>query len=91
MSTGPWKRASSRSIGPLTGFARAEVRRGFDGHQGFVGDLFADFVLPLAEKWSFSVEPRLSLADADALRPYFGIDGVQSAASGLTAFDPKED
>jgi len=68
---------------------RAEVRRGFNGHEGFVGDLFADFIAPLGEKWSVSGGPRLSLADTDALRPYFGIDAVQSAASGLSAFDPK--
>jgi len=68
---------------------RAEVRRGFNGHEGLVGDLSADFIAPLGEKWSVSGGPRLSLADADALRPYFGIDAVQSAASGLSAFDPK--
>jgi MipA family protein len=68
---------------------RAEVRRGFNGHEGFLGDLSADFIAPLGEKWSVSGGPRLSLADAAALRPYFGIDAVQPAASGLSAFDPK--
>jgi MipA family protein len=68
---------------------RAEVRRGFNGHDGYVGDLSADFVTSFAERWSISGGPRLSLADSEALRPYFGVDFAQSVASGLPEFDPK--
>jgi len=68
---------------------RAEVRRGFNGHEGFVADLSADFIAPLGDKWSLSGGPRMSLATASALQPYFGVDVLQSAASGLPVFDTK--
>jgi MipA family protein len=68
---------------------RAEVRRGFHGHTGFVADLSADAVVPLEQRWTLSGGPRLSFADTKATAPYFGIDAVQSLASGLPTFDAK--
>lgn len=68
---------------------RAEVRRGFNGHEGFVADLSADLVVPFAERWVLSGGPRMTLADTKATAPYFGIDAAQSLASGLPVFDAK--
>jgi outer membrane protein len=68
---------------------RVEVRRGFGGHEGFVADFSADLVHSFDERWTWSGGPRLSLADNEALAPYFGISPTQSALSGLPAFDAK--
>lgn len=68
---------------------RAEVRRGFNGHEGFVADFSADVIVPFAERWTLSGGPRLSLADTKATAPYFAIDPTQSIASGLAPFDAK--
>jgi MipA family protein len=69
--------------------ARIEARRGFNGHEGFVADASADLVIPFAERWTFSGGPRLTVADTNATAPYFGIDTLQAAASGLPVFDAK--
>ena len=65
---------------------RLEVRRGFGGHEGIVGDLSADIVMPLTERLTLSGGPRLSAANADALSPYYSITSGQSAASGLPVY-----
>ncbi len=65
---------------------RLEVRNGFGGHQGVVGDLSADFILPLTERVTLSGGPRFSLKDAKSLSPYFGINAAQSLASGLPQY-----
>jgi MipA family protein len=68
---------------------RAEVRQGFNGHHGVVADIFVDAVVPVTQQWTLSGGPRLTLASTPAVSPYFSIDGVQSAASGLPIFDAK--
>lgn len=68
---------------------RAEIRRGFGGHEGVVADLSADAVIPFNERWTFSGGPRASFADTKATVPYFGIDATQSLLSGLPAFKAK--
>jgi MipA family protein len=68
---------------------RAEVRQGFNGHHGVVSDIMMDAVVPVDAHWTLSGGPRLTLASTPALRPYFSIDAVQSAASGLPVFDAK--
>lgn len=65
---------------------RAELRQGFGGHEGLVGDLSADLVLPLTERLTFSAGPRLTAANAAAISPYFSISSAQSVASGLPAY-----
>jgi outer membrane protein len=67
---------------------RAEVRQGFGGHHGIVSDINADVVLPVTQVLTLSAGPRLTLATADALRPYFGVDAVQSLRSGLPVYNP---
>jgi outer membrane protein len=68
--------------------ARAEVRQGVSGHHGLVADLSSDVVIPASKIVTVSAGPRLSLATAEALRPYFGVTPAQSAASGLPVYDP---
>lgn len=61
---------------------RAELRRGFGGHSGVVGDL-ALSLLGRVGRVSYSVGPRLTLGTDTFLQPYFGIDARQAAATGL--------
>jgi outer membrane protein len=67
---------------------RAEVRQGFGGHDGVVAELTADVVVPVTQTLTFSAGPRLTLASADALQPYFGVTPAQSIRSGLPVFRP---
>ncbi len=68
---------------------RGEVRQGFGGHHGVIGDLFLDAVVPVTPQLVLSGGPRATFATTQATRPYFSIDMVQSAASGLPGFDAR--
>lgn len=68
---------------------RAELRQGFGGHRGIVGDLIADVVVPVTGKLTLSAGPRLTFANSAATSPYFSISAAQSAASGLPMFDAR--
>jgi outer membrane protein len=61
---------------------RVEVRRGFNGHEGFVADLGADLVQRFGAL-AFSLGPRLSLGDREFTRTYFGVTAAESALNGL--------
>lgn len=66
--------------------SRAEVRQGFGGHDGIVSDLTFDAVVPVLPQLTLSGGPRLTLATAAAIDPYFSINNVQSVASGLPVY-----
>jgi outer membrane protein len=68
---------------------RTELRRGFGGHTGVVADFSADVLVPVWSRLTVSGGPRFTLASTQATAPYFSVDAVQSAASGLPAFDAK--
>jgi len=68
--------------------SRIEVRQGFGGHHGVVSDISADVVMKASPQLTLSGGPRLALASATALNPYFGITAAQAAASGLAAYSP---
>jgi MipA family protein len=68
---------------------RAEVRRGIGGHRGWIGVVGADYVARDADRWLFSIGPRLTLADDRYHRAYFGVAAENAAPSGLPAFDAK--
>jgi outer membrane protein len=68
---------------------RAEVRRGFGGHNVVVADFSADAIVPVTQRLILSAGPRFTLEDAKATAPYFGIDAAQAMASGLPVFDAK--
>ncbi len=57
--------------------ARAELRHGINGHDGFVADFGVDVVQRYGA-FTFSVGPRLALGDSSFTRTYFGV------TSGLT-------
>lgn len=64
---------------------RLELRQGFGGHQGVVADAGISY-LGRSGPVGFSFGPRLSYASADYMNTYFGINGGQSARSGLAAY-----
>jgi outer membrane protein len=66
----------------------ATVRHGFGGHHGIVGKLGVDAVVEPTPRLSVSAGPRLHFADSDYLDTYLGVTAAQSAASGLSEFDP---
>jgi outer membrane protein len=65
---------------------RFEVRNGFGGHKGDVGEFSADAILPLTDRLTVSAGPRASIKDAKAVAPFFNIDAAQSLASGLPTY-----
>jgi MipA family protein len=75
----------------LTDFARTrvEVRRGFNGHEGFVADFAADFVWRPLPAWTLTLGPRLSLVDDEYMRAYFSVTPAQAVTSALPAFDAR--
>jgi outer membrane protein len=66
--------------------ARVELRQGFGGHHGIVSDESVDFVFPIGPQWTLSGGPRMTLATAHANDPYFSINAIQSANSGLPIY-----
>lgn len=67
---------------------RAEGRRGIGGHDGWVGDLMADFVLRDDSTYVFTVGPRARWADSEYHESYFGVTPAVATAAGIPAFDP---
>lgn len=66
---------------------RGEVRKGFGGHKGVVGDLGADLIFGRPEALQFSIGPRARIANARYVRAFYGINPAQSALSGLPIHD----
>lgn len=66
---------------------RAEVRRGFNGHEGIVADLAADAIVPLSERLTFAFGPRYTVTDGKYAATYFGVTPVEALLSGLPAFN----
>jgi outer membrane protein len=67
---------------------RLEGRRGIGGHEGWTGDVSADFIARTGDSTLFSIGPRLRLSNRRYNRAYFGVSPAVAAATGLTAFDP---
>jgi MipA family protein len=68
---------------------RAELRQGLGGHQGAVADLYADFIVPVMQRFVISGGPRFTWESTKATSPYFSIDAVQATSSGLPAYSAK--
>jgi outer membrane scaffolding protein for murein synthesis (MipA/OmpV family) len=69
--------------------ARVEVRHGYGGHEGLIGDVslnygntYTGFGPPIL----YSLGPRATIADADYNNTYFGINQTQSINSGLARY-----
>lgn len=68
--------------------ARAELRHGINGHDGFVADLGIDLVQTYGA-FTLSVGPRLSLGDSEFTRTYFGVTPAEAALNGqVEAYRP---
>jgi outer membrane protein len=68
---------------------RSELRQGMGGHLGTVADASADLIVPLIQRLTISAGPRFTWKSSKAVAPYFGVDAVQSLASGLPMYDAK--
>jgi len=67
---------------------RAELRQGVRAHEGLVGDITVDAFKDVTDTVRVSGGPRLSLASAEYFDTYYGVDAKESAASGLSEYDP---
>jgi outer membrane protein len=67
---------------------RADVRKGFGGHKGVVGDVGADVIFGQpADRFHFSVGPRLRLANNRYMQSFYGVSPTQSTLSGLPTYN----
>lgn len=73
------------------GFVRgmAEVRRGFGGHEGVVGVIGVDAIVKPVDRLTLEVGPRVTFADGEYMKTYFGVTAAQAAASGYRQFDAR--
>lgn len=67
---------------------RGEIRQGVAAHEGIVGDIAVDAFTDVTDTIRVSGGPRLSMASADYFDTYYGVDAKESAASGLSEYDP---
>ena len=67
---------------------RGEVRRGFNAHEGVVGDVAVDAFADITPEVRVSGGPRVSFASADYFDAYYGVSAAESAASGLSPYAP---
>ena len=68
--------------------ARAEIRRGFRGKDGFEASFGADFVQSF-RSWTFAIGPRMTLADASFMRNHFGVTQRDARLNGnVTPYKP---
>lgn len=67
---------------------RAELRKGFGGHRGWIGSAGADFILRDGDNYIFSIGPRVRWSDGRYHRAYFGITPAEATATGLPAYEP---
>ena len=64
---------------------RVELRRGFGGHQGVVGDVLIDYSGDVGPIY-YGGGVRATFADDRFTNVYYGVNGAQSAATGLAPF-----
>ena len=67
---------------------RSEVRKGLGGHEGLVGSFGGDFIARDADRYTFTIGPRVLMSDSDYQRAYFGVTPEAALASGLPAYRP---
>lgn len=63
------------------------IRQGFGGHGGIVGEAAFDAVLYPTAATELTIGPRVSFANGEYMRTYFGVSPIESANSGLLAYD----
>jgi len=76
----------SYRVGMFRGLAT--IRRGFGGHEGWVGDGGVYVILDPTPQFELSLGPRVYLASNDYIDTYLGVTPGQAADSGLREFNP---
>lgn len=66
---------------------RIELRQGFGGHQGTIGDVSLQYA-GRTGRTLYTVGPRATFASRDFVQTYFGVDAAQSARTGLAVSRP---
>ena len=72
---------------PDTFRLRIEGRKGLGGHDAWVGDLSADFIVRDRDTYIFSIGPRARWSDNDYHDAYYSVTPAVAAVTGLPAFD----
>ena len=68
--------------------ARAELRQGIRSHSGLVADTAVDAFTDIAPNLRLSGGPRATWATSDYFDTYYGVNDSESAASGLSTYNP---
>lgn len=68
--------------------AFVDIRKGFNGHTGWVADLGVDGVLRPTSDLTLKAGPRVSFADDDYMDTYFSVSRRESVRSGYAAYNP---
>jgi outer membrane scaffolding protein for murein synthesis (MipA/OmpV family) len=66
----------------------ADLRKGFGGHNGVIGDLGAYVPIPVAPGLYVFTGPSVTVANERYLQAYFGVTAAQAANSGFPVFTP---
>jgi outer membrane protein len=66
---------------------RGELRKGVTGHKGWVGTAGADVIFRDADRWLFSIGPRVTWSDDTYQDAWFSVAPEDSVPSGLPAYD----
>jgi MipA family protein len=67
---------------------RAQARRAIGGHNGLTGFLGADYFIRDADRYTFSIGPRVRFADASYMDSYFGVPPEVSIPTLLPVYTP---
>ena len=73
-------------VGMFSGYL--ELRRGFNGYSGWVGEAGLDITYQPDNQWRFSGGPRLTFGDGNYMRTYFGVTPAESVLSGYPVYRP---
>ncbi len=68
--------------------AYATVRQGFNGYSGQTGELGADVIVPMGERFEVSFGPRASWGSDGYMETYFGVTPKEASRGILTAYKP---
>lgn len=77
---------ASYGAGPVTAYGA--VRKGFDGHEGLVGEVGAKYRTDLSDRIILWSGVEFGYGDADYNSTYFGVTPAESTASGYAAYAP---
>lgn len=72
-------------IEPVSLFA--SVKKTVNGSEGLIGEIGAEMTMPLSEQLIIGLTASATVADDNYMDAYFSVTPMQSAASGLRAYD----